>query len=59
MHLKNIVDMTDFNCISLRFFSQPEVLALIDEFARKLGASLSRDNIKKLVLDEYESQKNS
>jgi len=50
--------MTAFNGISLRFFSQPEILTVIDELARKLGVSLSRDNIKKLVLvDEYESQK--
>jgi len=47
--------MTVFNGISLRFFFQPEVLALIGELARKLGVSLNRDNIKKLVLDEYES----
>jgi len=49
--------MPVFNGISMRFFSQPEVLALIGELARKLGVSLNRDNINKLVLDEYESQK--
>ena len=54
---KNIVDMTVFSGISLRFFSQPDVLAMIDEMARKVGVSLNRNNIKKLLLDEYESQK--
>jgi len=53
----NIVDITVLNGISLRFFSQPEVLALFGELARQLEVSLNRDNIKKLVLDEYESQK--
>jgi len=42
--------------ISLRFISQPEVLALISQLA-ELGVCLSRNNMKKLVLDEYESQK--
>jgi len=61
MHLTNIVDMTVFNGISLRFFSQPAELALIGELARKLVVSLNRDNIEKLfllklVLDEYGSQ---
>ena len=39
--------------------SQPEMLALIGESARKLGVPLNRYNIKKLVglLGEYESQK--
>jgi len=41
----------------MRFFSQPEGLALIDELARKLGVSINRGNLKKLVLDEYETQK--
>jgi len=36
--------MTVFNGISLRFFSQPEVLALIGESARKLRVSLNGDN---------------
>ena len=55
MHLKNIVDMPAFNCISLRFFSQSEVLVLIGELAQKLGVSPNWDNIKKLLIDEYES----
>ena len=50
----NIVDITVLNGISLRFFSQPEVLALFGELARQLEVSLNRDNIKKLVLNEYE-----
>jgi len=54
---KNAVEMTAFNGISLRFFSQPEVLALLGELARKLGVSLNRNDIKKLVRDEYESLK--
>ena len=33
------------------------LIALIGESARKLGVSLNRDNIKKLVLYEYKSQK--
>jgi len=57
MHLKNIFDMPAFNCISLRFFSQSEVLVLIGELAQKLGVSPNWDNIKKLLIDEYESQK--
>lgn len=54
---RNIVKITVLNGISLRFFSRPEVLALIGELARKLGVALNRDNIRKLVIDEYESQK--
>ena len=54
---RNIVNITVLNGISLRFFSRPEVLALIGELAQKLGVSLNRYNIKKLVIDEYESQK--
>jgi len=45
--------------ISLRFFSQPEVLALIAELSRKLGVSLNGDNIKKLVLDDMKAKRNS
>ena len=54
---KNIVKITVLNGISLRFFSEPEVLALIGELARKLGVALNRDNIKKLIIEEYENQK--
>ena len=54
---KNIVKITVLNGISLRFFSKPEVLALIGELARKLGVALNRDNRKKLIIEEYENQK--
>jgi len=55
--LKNTVDITVFNGNSLRFFSQPEVLARIGELARRLRVSRNRNNIKKLVLQKYEIQK--
>jgi len=43
MHFeKNSVDITVPSGISLRLFSQPEVLALIGELARKLRVSLNR-----------------
>ena len=43
---KNSVDITVLSGISLILFSQPEVLALIGELARKLRVSLNRDNYK-------------
>jgi len=45
--------MPVFNGISPRFVSQPEVLALTVKLAWKLAVTLNRDNIKKLVLDDY------
>ena len=54
---KNIVKIAVLHGIFLRFFSKPEVLALIGELARKLGVALNRDNIKKLIIEEYENQK--
>jgi len=57
MHLENIIDIAVLSGISLRFFSQPEVLALIGELALNLGVSPNRDNIWKLGLDKYESRK--
>ena len=56
--LKNTVDITVFNGNSLRFFSQPEVLARIGELARRLGVSRNRNNIKKLVL-QMKSKRNN
>jgi len=58
MHFeKNSVDITVPSGISLRLFSQPEVLALIGELARKLMSVFKQIIIKKLVLDVYETQK--
>ena len=54
---KNIVKITVLNDISLRFFSKPELLALVGKLARKLGVVLNRDNIKKLIIEEYKNQK--
>ena len=53
---KNIVKITVLNGISLKFFSKPEMLALIGELARKLGVALNRDNVKKLIIEEYKNQ---
>ena len=54
---RNIVRIIALNGISLRFFSRPEVSALIGELARKLSVSLDKENIKKIVFAEFEREK--
>ena len=38
--------------IPLSFFSTPAFLGLNGEMARKVGISLDRDNIRKLIIEE-------
>ena len=43
--------------ITLSFFSTPAFWGLNGEMARKVGISLDRDNIRKLIIEEAKEKK--
>lgn len=52
-----IIQMVVQNSVAVTFFSQPAFLGLNGEMARKLGVSLDRECIRKLVIEEARTRK--
>ena len=49
----NVAKICAHQSASLMFFQASEVKALLGEMTRKLGITLNRDNVRKLIIDEY------
>lgn len=53
----HIIEMIMENRVPFSFFSQPSVLGLIGEMARKLGISLEIGNITRMIVEEAKCKK--
>lgn len=54
---RHISEMVVKNSVPVSLFSQPAFLGLNGEMARKLGVSLERENIRKLVIAQAKYEK--
>lgn len=54
---KHIIEMVVNNSTPVSFFSQPAFLGLAGEMAKKLGISLDRESIRKLVITAGKNEK--
>ncbi|KAM9330121.1 LOW QUALITY PROTEIN: uncharacterized protein PAF06_009560 [Gastrophryne carolinensis] len=53
----HIIEMVVKNSVPLSFFSQTAFLGLNGEMAKKLGVSLERESIRKLIIEEAQCKK--
>ena len=55
--ISSIIEMVVKNSVFLRFFTSPAFKKLNDKLAKKLNISLDRNNIRSLIIQEANNQK--